>query len=639
MKKHMVPALLAALCAVMLYCCSLNANGARTGNSLASSSLLFDAVKNAAPVFPGSEASRTATWDWGGPVFEVYNAFKDYDPAADNGTVGIDNIYKLLYQNSSFFADCLNDGTTTADQQLASPYYLGRTDNTYNKILIQESAAQASYFAAKQDGTVNHGLLCWYREYGDGHKERGILQGHFDSVTGDVNVDLVCFVEYATSVYSHRTHLEGNSLTHRFTKLLIGKWNGGSATYRAWFAGSGMAQGAGNTFLFKIADDDHLTTAKYFDFPSDAGVAELQAMSDDGSDTTSSPYRTDVDAMVANHEYFDIITDTPSESAIPSSAGQFHGTGLGNMKPAAETELEGAWYGKTFNLTVNGNYFQLRNAANTQWFMGNLALDTGADPKTIDFNVTEASDTSLIGKTFPGIYKIENGVLLLKISQDNTRPVDFSIPNGMLFAFGRDPNSLPDIPGGFAFEPLEMFYANLKDVGSVHAFAIPDWSGPGKPHNGIDLRIKSNLTKSTIISPCHGIIQSITYNVTDSNTGTPGLLMVHVNIFIDGDYSCSLVFEPCDTIDFLNTQLSALKVTIGQEVHAGDVIGDILAGQYSSTDPAGVHIMLTKGDMVLCPHCYSSPTAKAIYEQLVETVGGTLNNGTIDGGVESFPMY
>ncbi len=410
------------------------------------------------------------------------------------------------------------------------------------------------------------------------------MQGYFDEGTGNINIDLVCYVEYTNSAYSQRTHLEGNTNTHRFTKLLTGKWNGGAASYRAWFAGSGISKGSGNTFLFKIKDNNSVPAEKYFDFPSDADVSTLQGMSDAGSNSTSSLYQGDVDAMVAGGEYFDIITDTPAESEIPSSASQFHGNGMGNMKPASETELEGVWYGKTWHMTLSGNYCLLGNNANTMLFAGIINLNTNTVPKIINFTITSASDTNYNGKTFPGIYQLSNGVLLYKVNQpgDIPRPSDFSVTNGTVLAFGRDTNNLPDVPGGFkefTFMPLEFHYAHPDDIDYVAAFATPDWSGPGKPHNGIDLKIKTNLTKSAIISPTYGTIQYINYN-TNSLSTPPYQIMVSVNIYINSSYTVSLVFEPSAAIGFLTNQLNAIKVSAGQEVSPGTVIGDLLVGPY-----------------------------------------------------------
>jgi predicted small lipoprotein YifL len=302
--------------------------------------IFFNAVKNTAPVFmPDPSAMVAKAWTLGGPVFEMYRMFQEYEP--DDPNIGLENIYKLVYQAGQFFNDCQSIGTSIDDTLMTSPFPFGRMDNTYNKVLVQETGdTRGNYFATKKEGTINYGLLSWYIYVSAAQIERGILQGSYDEGTGDLNIDLVCFVDYTGDVvnpskYSLRTHLEGNAQTHNFSKLITGKWNyfpeeTPGYGYCAWYVGSGVSRGVGNWFLFKVADNNTLAEpGRYFEFPAEASVTTLQGISEDGLPDTTSPYKATVNSLVA----YDVLDDLASINDVPTDATDFGGAGLGNMKP------------------------------------------------------------------------------------------------------------------------------------------------------------------------------------------------------------------------------------------------------------------------------------------------------------------
>jgi hypothetical protein len=91
--------------------------------------MFMDAAEQSAPVFEvvegllkqnrsGLEALYASTFDWGNVNYEIFNLMREYDNTAEEGDIGIDNMYKALYQAGQFFAgaasQCTSIPTTTA---------------------------------------------------------------------------------------------------------------------------------------------------------------------------------------------------------------------------------------------------------------------------------------------------------------------------------------------------------------------------------------------------------------------------------------------------------------------------------------------------------------------------------------------
>ena len=168
----------------------------------------------------------------------------------------------------------------------------------------------------------------------------------------------------------------------------------------------------------------------------------------------------------------------------------------------------------------------------------------------------------------------------------------------------------------FDFKPLEFHFANPDDIDYIASFGYPDWSGPGLPHNGIDLRIPMDIGKSVIISPSNGTVKNITHDK----------IGVGVEIQINEDYMVMVGFEPGDTSEFLLPQLEALRVVEGQVVHTGDTLGDLLVGRLGYPH---IHLLLNINRRDYCPYNYSSVQAKEIYDMIVEEREASLYCGEI----------
>jgi hypothetical protein len=91
--------------------------------------------------------------------------------------------------------------------------------------------------------------------------------------------------------------------------------------------------------------------------------------------------------------------------------------------------------------------------------------------------------------------------------------------------------------------PLEFPFAEPADIDYLAAFGIADWSGPGQPHNGIDLRI---ARQTSIVSPIHDTVSAVSWNTTGPLSNPPNLVTVHVTIDVNREWEVMLVFEPSD---------------------------------------------------------------------------------------------
>ena len=183
-----------------------------------------------------------------------------------------------------------------------------------------------------------------------------------------------------------------------------------------------------------------------------------------------------------------------------------------------------------------------------------------------------------------------------------------------------------DLYPQYDFVPLEFPFAAPADIDYLAAFGIPDWSGPGHPHDGIDLR---TIQPTTIIAPIHGTISNITWNTTGALSTPPDLVMVHVTIYVNDEWHVKLVFEPSGVqADILQAQLNALQVSQGQAVEAGDVIGDLLVGTEGYPH---LHYMPFHNDVPQCAYAHSSDAARLIFDQIAALPGNNMPAGTICG--------
>ncbi len=287
------------------------------------STMFQDAAADTAPVFEVVEGllktdihGTLYEFSWGNVNYEIFNLMREYDNAIHEGDVGIDNMYKALYQAGSFFQGAVSQCTSITESSITPPFNFG---NTYTYNCAGNNETEEHGFAVKQTTDEVTGIIGWrvYNYDGAGSDEKGVLEGYYNSATGEISLDLTAYVYYATTDdYSMRIELEGNELTHEFTIRLY-KYTGGG--YSISIIGNGISQGTGNYFLFKIQDTNALSTPKYFCYEaSDVNQEFLQTKAEEdytGEDSASVPaecstYKTVVDAMT----FFE-VSDVPVEAS------------------------------------------------------------------------------------------------------------------------------------------------------------------------------------------------------------------------------------------------------------------------------------------------------------------------------------
>jgi len=279
------------------------------GGSSSSSSddFFFTSAKQTTPVITASGTSSiytntTATWDFGNVMYEIFNSLQDFtpivnDPGGSGPTIGLDNIYKVLYQTSSFYTEEKAKCKTITEAAITSPFDFGNTD-TYNCAINDKTEKHGT--AIKEDATtgIKKAILSWH--VNNSNDELGVIQGTYNSKTGDVDIDIATYVNYSgyssEGAFSLRSKITGNEKTHLFT-LKIMKYSDGG--YNITLVGYGISKGAGNHFLFKASDSSSVAD-KYYCFQADATEDELKAMSDGGSatvPTACATYQPNVEAL------------------------------------------------------------------------------------------------------------------------------------------------------------------------------------------------------------------------------------------------------------------------------------------------------------------------------------------------------
>jgi hypothetical protein len=263
----------------------------------------YDSAKLTIPNISES-SSRAITWANGYCPYEIYQTLREYIP--DISTVGLENIYKLLYQAGGFYNMGLDTAKSIPEQVITLPFDFG------NGITYDRAGNDMKWkhgYAIKEIDQKKYGIMSW--EVNHGARELGVFEGVYDAATKDLTIDMAVFVDYASSNdYSLRSRIVGNSETHVF-KLWVTKYNG--AGYSISMVGAGVSRGAGNYFLFNITDSQGITD-RYFSFPADATADTLKAMSvagDATADANTAAYKPIVDSMTK----FAGPADLPDESS------------------------------------------------------------------------------------------------------------------------------------------------------------------------------------------------------------------------------------------------------------------------------------------------------------------------------------
>ena len=173
------------------------------------------------------------------------------------------------------------------------------------------------------------------------------------------------------------------------------------------------------------------------------------------------------------------------------------------------------------------------------------------------------------------------------------------------------------VPATFTDPVLEFPIQETSYIDNLRPYGVPDWSGPGTHHNGIDLVINKSVT---IVSPTSGTVLFISENKNPNSENYN--ILFSIDIQINWGWKLSLVLEPNYNGDneTMNThQRESIKVALLQRINVGDEVATLLYDNSGSH----LHYMLSNtfgGDV--CAYTYSSHTAKAIFDQI------DINQGT-----------
>jgi len=174
------------------------------------------------------------------------------------------------------------------------------------------------------------------------------------------------------------------------------------------------------------------------------------------------------------------------------------------------------------------------------------------------------------------------------------------------------------VPPTFEEPSLEFPILEHDNIISISSYGIPNWSGPGTHHNGIDLVINTSVT---IISPAKGTVVEITERKNEHSVIQN--ILFDIRIQINWGWSVKLVLEPNffgnDTIN--NTlQRNLIKVSFLQRVDIGTEIATLLYSGYYSH----LHYMVEHFSTDVCPYTYSSNDAKSIFDSIASRVNKSI---------------
>lgn len=248
----------------------------------------YDAVMNITPVISATSSENsslitsrhvTTGWVWGNPTYEIFNAFREYEFPRDEGVIDTSNVYKLLFEANHSYDDAVREVVELPELTVIdSPFDFGAVSRSYTHA--------SSEYALSEDGDTVYALLTWIWDE-DPKFSYGVFEGSFDTITGDVEVDMVYLVDYPPGGnpegedgdYCLRTYISGNEDTHFFT-LRTSKVGTGDSYYAISMIGTGISRSdnADDYFLMKIIDNDNLSgypDGRYFKFPASADEGDL----------------------------------------------------------------------------------------------------------------------------------------------------------------------------------------------------------------------------------------------------------------------------------------------------------------------------------------------------------------------------
>lgn len=173
-----------------------------------------------------------------------------------------------------------------------------------------------------------------------------------------------------------------------------------------------------------------------------------------------------------------------------------------------------------------------------------------------------------------------------------------------------------DPSNAYEFKPLALPLQTPEAIARLAAWGIPDWSGPGTHHNGIDLILQNGIATTEIVSPTAGTVQSITQSKNPFSDPVDQLIY-QIDILINQEWTVSLVIEPGTVAGSQAAldQQAAIWVGIGSELRVGSRVATLIAGELGY---AHLHYMVLQNGQDVCAYTHSSEEAKQELELIAE---------------------
>ena len=160
-------------------------------------------------------------------------------------------------------------------------------------------------------------------------------------------------------------------------------------------------------------------------------------------------------------------------------------------------------------------------------------------------------------------------------------------------------------------------YVNSSDIATINEAFSSDASAPwGFAHNGVDFPPTADL--KPFRSASSGIVEEVHLWQNDFSLNW----QVNITIRYDSTYSVVYVFEPFSQDPAVGqTQLNNIKVSLGQVLSQGDIIGNL----YGAGSGVHVHFGLMKNDTAICPEPYFTSEARTSILDLIHQDHPTWN--------------
>ncbi|HMF33618.1 MAG TPA: M23 family metallopeptidase [Candidatus Lokiarchaeia archaeon] len=169
--------------------------------------------------------------------------------------------------------------------------------------------------------------------------------------------------------------------------------------------------------------------------------------------------------------------------------------------------------------------------------------------------------------------------------------------------------------------PLEFPIAGgAQNITDFNGFNITNWGAPGSYHNGMDL-VTTGHNWTSIVAAAPGQVIAIS-ETPNPNSNPPGATMFGISVRVGCRWVVIYNMEPVAYLESQRAlQRQEIYVKVGDQVTQGETIARLLCTNMTYNH---LHFMLQNSNVIDCAYYFSSPAAKAIYDQLAQTFNKTV---------------